>query len=293
MRQEGDHDFSFIVLFSIEACQTRLEELCAVTSLQVFLQTPKIEDIIAINCVIKRLRRPLKHGIFLWRLEPPLRIAGISDASAPNKQSNFATEGIIVCLAEDRISKIATDKDDFLIDEMVALLGGKMHILTGSSQKAKRISHSTSHAETLSSAKAIPLSQLIALRLCEPEIVTRRDFKMHRARPMALLEVQESATVPLPVDSFIDCMDLWELACGLKGIPQDKSQILGVLSIREERRCLRLRRLFHIRTKWMAADQLTKTSGQDSKELYRLVSSGFYDIKDKVRVRQGFGSTTD
>ena len=88
-------------------------------------------------------------------------------------------------------------------------------------------------------------------------------------------------------------MDLWELACGLKGIPQDKSQRLGVLSIREERRCLRLRRLFHIRTKWMAADQLTKTSGQDSKELYRLVSNGFYDIKDKVRVRQGFGSTTD
>ena len=109
---------------------------------------------------------------------------------------------------------------------------------------------------------------------------------------MALLDVQESATVPLPVDSFIDCMDLWELACGLKGIPQDKSQRLGVLSIREERRCLRLRRLYHIRTRWMAADQLTKVSGQDSKELYRLVSSGYYDIKDKVRVRQGFGSAT-
>ena len=204
--------FRSLCCSALWACQTRLEELCAVTSLQVYLQTPKIEHIIAINCVIKRLRRPLKHGIFLWRLEPPLRIAGISDASAPNKQSNFATEGIIVCLAEDRISKIITDKDDFLIDEMVALLGGKMHILTGSSQKAKRISHSTSHAETLSSAKAIPLSQLIALRLCEPEVVTRRDFKMHRSRPMALLEVQESATVPLPVDSFIDCMDLWELA---------------------------------------------------------------------------------
>eukprot|EP00959_Pyramimonas_sp_CCMP1952_P185380 3876150-Pyramimonas_sp.AAC.1 len=29
-------------------------------------------------------------------------------------------------------------------------------------------------------------------------------------------------------------MDIWELFCGLKGIPQDKSQRLGVLSIREE-----------------------------------------------------------
>eukprot|EP00959_Pyramimonas_sp_CCMP1952_P414618 8687232-Pyramimonas_sp.AAC.1 len=129
-----------------------------------------------------------------------------------------------------------------------------MHILTGSSQKAKRILHSTSHAETLSAAKAIPLAQLVALRLCEPGATTRKSFAGKQYIPLALLDVQESATVPLPVDSFIDCMDIWEFPCGPKGIPQDKSQILGVLSIREERRCLRLRRLYHIRTKWMCAD---------------------------------------
>eukprot|EP00959_Pyramimonas_sp_CCMP1952_P274080 5729073-Pyramimonas_sp.AAC.1 len=37
----------------------------------------------------------------------------------------------------------------------------------------------------------------------------------------------------------------------------------------------------------MCADQLTKVAGQDSKELYRLISSGYYAITDKVRVRQG------
>ena len=188
---------------------------------------------------------------------------------------------------------VKTDKEDFLDDELVQRLGGKMHILTGSSQKAKRISHSTSHAETLSAAKAIPLAQLVALRLCQPEVTTRRSFSRQCSTPLALLDVQESGTVPLPVDSFIDCMDLWELSCGLKGIPQDKSQRLRVLSIREERRCLRLRRLYHIRIRWMCADQLTKVSGQDSKELFRLVSSGYYVITDKVRVRQGFGSSMD
>eukprot|EP00959_Pyramimonas_sp_CCMP1952_P123245 2576714-Pyramimonas_sp.AAC.1 len=60
---------------------------------------------------------------------------------------------------------------------------------------------------------------------------------------MALLDVQESATVPLPVDCFIDCMDLWERSLGLKGIRQDKSQRLEALSIRAEGICLRLRRL--------------------------------------------------
>eukprot|EP00959_Pyramimonas_sp_CCMP1952_P183301 3832205-Pyramimonas_sp.AAC.1 len=120
--------------------------------------------------------------------------------------------------------KIKTDKEDVLDYELMQQLGGKMHTLTGSSQKkAKRISHITSHAETLSAAKAIPLAQLVALRLCEPEVTTRRSFAGKHSIPLALLDVQESATVPLPVDSFIDCMDRWELSCGLKGIPQDNS----------------------------------------------------------------------
>ena len=213
-------------------------------------------------------------------------MVSVGDASSANKRSDFATEGGIVGLAEDRVQRIEGDKNDFITDDLVKKLGGKLHIYIGSSQKSKRVSHSTSHAETLSAAKFIPTAQLAAIRLTEPEIVTRLG---KRSKPLALLEVQEEALCPLPVDAYVDCMDLWDLACGVKGMPQDKSQRLGVLAIREERRSLRLRRLYHLRTRYMLADMLTKATGVDSRSLLELVSSGHWTIDSDVRCREGFG----
>ena len=167
------------------------------------------------------------------------------------------------------------------------LISGKCHILTGSSQKSMRISHSTSHAETLSAAKGIPLAQIVALRLCEPEIVMRAAPQLPPHR--AMLFAQDEGLCAVPVDSFVDCMDLWDLCCGNRGMPQDKSQRLGVLAIREERRTLRLRRLYHVRTECMLSDMLTKSSGVDSRSLLELLSSGYWTVYCIVRVRQGFG----
>ena len=45
-----------------------------------------------------------------------------------------------------------------------------MHLLICTSTKSKRISHSTSHAETNACARAIPGAQLVAMRLAEPEM---------------------------------------------------------------------------------------------------------------------------
>eukprot|EP00974_Lingulodinium_polyedra_P005304 499835-Lingulodinium_polyedra.AAC.1 len=84
------------------------------------------------------------------------------------------------------------------------------------------------------------------------------------------MSVMDDATCPLRHDHVIDCMDLWELCCGYKGIPQDKGQRLGILMLREERRSLRLRRLYFVRTKFMLADLLTKFLGPDSKSLLEL-----------------------
>ncbi len=88
----------------------------------------------------------------------------------------------------------------------------------------------------------------------------------------------------------MDCVDLWELSCGLRGVPQDKSQRLGILAIREERRSFRLRRLYHIVTHFMLADPMTKHIGYVSKSLYELLTSGNWTLGDKVRVRHKFGS---
>ena len=59
-------------------------------------------------------------------------------------------------------------------------------------------------------------------------------------RPLELQEMLDAGRLHVPVDAWIDCMDLWELCCGLRGTPQDNSQRLGNLSLREERRTLRL-----------------------------------------------------
>ena len=112
---------------------------------------------------------------------------------------------------------------------------------------------------------------------------------MSAARALTLDQLQERGECPLPHDHVIDCMDLWELACGMRGIPQDKGQRLGVLDIREERRAQRLRRLFHYNTEWMLADQLTKFLGYVSPTLHELISSGIWSVAGNVRVRHGFG----
>ena len=214
----------------------------------------------------------------------------VADASSANKVSNYATEGTAVCLAQDKVKEINTDHLDYLEQQSVGLLGGKMHLLIGLAQKSKRISHSTSHGETLATAKTIPLAQLTAIRLTEPELHAQHDFRLS---PMILMRLQDDGHCPLPVDHVVDCMDLWELACGYKGIPQDKSQRLGVLAIREERRTNRIRRFFHFRTDYMLADLLTKHSGYVSKSLQELLSCGQWTIRSDVRVRHHFGKVQE
>ena len=69
-----------------------------------------------------------------------------------------------------------------------------------------------------------------------------------------------------------------------------KSQRLGTLAIREERRSFRLRRLYHIVAHFMLADPMTKHIGYVSKSLSELLTSGHWSLGDKVRVRHKFGS---
>ena len=167
-------------------------------------------------------------------------------------------------------------------------LGGKAHILVGSRQKSKRISHSTFHAETHPAAKIVPVGHIVTLRLGEASLHCKYNF-MLTARLLA--EITDTGKLPYPCDHYIDCMDLWELSCGMRGIPQDKSQRLGILSMREERRSERLRRLLHVRTRWMVCDMLTKREGADSKSLLELLSRGVWTIDSTLRCRERFGST--
>ena len=62
----------------------------------------------------------------------------------------------------------------------------------------------------------------------------------------------------VPCDSAIDAMNVFELITGIKGIPSEKVQRVGILSLREDRLSRRLRCILHIPTQIMLAESLTK-----------------------------------
>ena len=69
---------------------------------------------------------------------------------------------------------------------------------------------STSHAEILAAAQGIPLGQIIGLRLTEPEVMHTYNIK----RPLELQEILDAGRLPIPVDAWIDCMDMCNFAVG-------------------------------------------------------------------------------
>ena len=104
-------------------------------------------------------------------------------------------------------------------------LGGRFHNLNTFSQKAKRVSYITSHAECNAAARLVPMGPLAAMRYAEPELAAALGRSPKAQDCMTILD---DASCPLRHDHFIDCMYIWELCCGYKGIPQDKGQRLGI-----------------------------------------------------------------
>jgi len=284
-------EFRSVVCSCLWATITRQDVVSELTALQSELQSPRVKHLSEINAVVRRLKREnsgtARMGLYYWRISLPIRVLGVTDASAASKKSNHATEGKIVGISHDGVPSISVDKTDYMDKSCeISRLGSALHMVIGSGNISKRISHSTSHAETLSCAALIPMGQLVAMRIAEPELC----LKYGRLTPMKLLTIQDNGSCPVMYDHMVDCMDLWDLACGRKGIPQDKSQRLAVLAIREERRMLRIRRFMHVTTRYMLADILTKWLGHDSNSLLELLSCGRWTLAGPVRVRQGFGT---
>ena len=89
------------------------------------------------------------------------------------------------------------DKELTLNDEIVRELRGKAHVLWAHGAKAKRISCSTSHAETLASISGLEAASLVAVRLAEMMYVPGR------ATIQPLLAAQEFGVKQLPVGEAI------------------------------------------------------------------------------------------
>ncbi|CAE8712610.1 unnamed protein product [Polarella glacialis] len=263
-------------------CITRMDLIAEVVLLQGHVTAPTYGQLRAANALVVRAKKYAAGcGLHFCKLTPPLRILTITDASHASKLSSYAQEGVIVLLTEDRQPRLDLVNKE-LTDFDCVLQSGRCHVFIGNSNKAKRISSSTSHAETLAATNGRECAQLLAMRLHE---ILGGQKKISLS---AMITVQEHGSWVIPIDHCTDCRDFYELATGVKGVPQDKGQRLYVLSIREDRLTGKIRFFFLIPTSTMLADGLTKV--MFSRQLLQLMTSGAYTFfnedKQPVLIRQ-------
>ena len=128
----------------------------------------------------------------------------------------------MVLLREDRLRQFPRDNRLKLSEDQAELLGGGKPTFSG-------LSYGTSQAETLAAIGGLEAGSLVAVRLAEVHHVV--------GKPMVpnLLMAQEFGIKGLPLDSYTDCRDFYELSSGSKSVPQDKSQGLNAMAYREAR----------------------------------------------------------
>ena len=88
-----------------------------------------------------------------------------------------------------------------------------------------------------------------------------------------MIRIQANGVYDFQQDLFTDCDDLLELVCGLRGVPQDRTQRLIILSLRERKALGMFRNLIWCDTKDMAANSLTKSVPFDE-QLFQLQHTG-------------------
>ena len=151
---------------------TRLDVIADVSVLQSRVTTAEVKDIKQANSILIKIRDYADVGLHYRIMENPnVRLMCIHDASAASKGRSYAQEGLIIGLAEDKFYGTNMPNEvefkDGYGEGTVDQHGGTLHVLHASGSKAKRISYSTSHAETLSMVGGMEASTLVMVRLAE------------------------------------------------------------------------------------------------------------------------------
>eukprot|EP00435_Cladocopium_sp_Y103_P042488 s3086_g11.t1 len=151
---------------------TRLDIIADVSILQSRVTVSEIKDLIYANTVVDKVKQFQEVGLHYRILKAArLRLVCIHEASSASQGRHYAQEGQLVCLAEDKFATSKLDYETIFHDGEgqggVGQHGGVMHVLHASGTKAKRVSYSTSHAETLSMIGGVEASTLIMVRLSD------------------------------------------------------------------------------------------------------------------------------
>ena len=257
---------------------TRLDLIADVGILQSKVTKATVNDFHQANAVVKKAKLKQYENVgLIFRSFPrdvPWKLLCVHDASAASKGRTYAQEGVLVLLAPDHMNfdaKIHTINGENVAEE---IFGGTAHILFSHGSKAKRVSYSTSHSETLAAISGLETATLVSLRLAE--------LLMPEKKPtlQQLAALQEKGIPYLPIDSYTDCRDFWSLTVGTTALPQDRSQRIYILAFREARIQGRVRWIILIPTESMTSDALTKV--MTSKPLLELMTTGIVYFHNKT-----------
>eukprot|EP00438_Fugacium_kawagutii_P029807 Skav231475 [mRNA] locus=scaffold1100:530653:539709:- [translate_table: standard] len=256
---------------------TRLDLVADVSHLATHVTTAEIRHLRQANQVLKQAQDVKRKdvGLYFRKLHPEhgLRIACFHDSSSHTKEKAYAHEGVLILLMEDHVRPDEQTYEMTCDDVQAQLHGGHAHILWSHGSKAKRISYSTSHAETLAAISGHEAAMLVSVRLSE---------MLHQSRSPSLQQlaaIQEAGNPQLPIDDYGDCNDVFQLTTGCKTLPQDKNQRIYVLSLRESRLAGRIRWMALVPTRSMIADALTKP--MISAQMMQLLTTGCLTIENE------------
>jgi hypothetical protein len=237
--------------------QTRPEIAAELVTMMSIVNEATVADLKNMNTLINRAKQTPKRGIHMHKLKPPYRALVISDASHASSKTVYAKEGQLVLLTTDEASQRHPTTAAYMsASQLNDLLSGPTQLLFYSSKKSSRVSHSTSHAESLGSHTALANGELISARFTE----------IYAPWRMSLDDMIKHDTWfahDLPIDLVGDAKDVLELVTGEKGVPLDTTQRVIILSLRERRLLRKLRCMFTISTFDMIANRLTKYDSKD------------------------------
>ena len=252
-------------------CYTRPDIVVDTLYLQSAVRSCCVGDLLAHNRLVAKAHRTSGRGLVYPRLAEPTCIVAFADASGPSKKSAYAIEGKLIVRKEDTL--IWADDGEF----PGSMWNSRAHILTHSGKKSKRVAQSTSHAESLSHLGICFEAELICMRITE--MCSPRPLSLH-----AMMEIDDEGAYDIALDLVTDCNDLFELATGQKGIPQDKSQRLVIAAIRQRRLMMKVRATIKVTDHDMAANPLTKPISKQH-VFDCLLDDGFLSFHDRIFYR--------
>jgi len=252
--------------------QTRPDIAVELVTMMTIVNEATVNDIKQMNTLINRAKHTPDRGLMIMKVQSPYRLLVISDASHASSKTVYAKEGQITLLTSDESASRLPSRPSILTgDQLHDLLCGPTQLLFYSSKKSARVSHSTSHAESLGSHGALATAELISARYTElysPVTMTLD----------AMIQHDQKLPHEIPIDLVGDAKDVLELVTGERGVPLDTAQRVIILSLRERRLLRKLRCMYTISTFDMIANRLTKYDAKDT-SLDNFLKTGSLCIK--------------